>query len=76
MNKKKWMRKGIALALSAAMTAGVAMPPATAEANTGRIIGAIVGGAVAADEMSKQIKEKQSGVDGQSSEEEKSDDEP
>ena len=56
MDKKKWMRKGIALALSAAMTAGVAMPPATAEANTGRIIGAIVGGAVAADEMSKQIK--------------------
>ena len=32
------------------------MPPATAEANTGRIIGAIVGGAFAADEMSKQIK--------------------
>ena len=38
------------------MTAGMAMPPVTAEANTGRIIGAIVGGAFAADEMSKQIK--------------------
>ena len=56
MNKKKWMRKGIALALSAAITAGIAVPPATAEANTGRIIGAIIGGAAAADEMNKQIK--------------------
>ena len=56
MNKKKWMRKGIALALSAAITAGIAVPPATAEANTDRIIGAIIGGAAAADEMNKQIK--------------------
>jgi len=56
MKKKKWMRIGIALALSVSMTAGTAAVPAVAEASTGSIIGAIIGGAVAASEMNKQIK--------------------
>ena len=56
MKKKKWMRIGIALALSVSMTAGAAAVPAVAEASTGSIIGAIIGGAVAASEMNKQIK--------------------
>ena len=56
MKKKKWMRIGIALALSVSMTAGAAAVPAVAEARTGSIIGAIIGGAVAASEMNKQIK--------------------
>ena len=45
MKKKKWMRIGIALALSVSMTAGTAAVPAVAEASTGSIIGAIIGGA-------------------------------
>ena len=56
MYKKKWMRTGAALALAVSMTAGIAAPPAVAEANSGNIIGAIIGGAVAANEMNKQIK--------------------
>ena len=55
MNKQKWMHRGIALALSAAVTTGIMAPP-VAEANTERIIGAVIGGAVAANEMNKQIK--------------------
>ena len=54
MNKKKWMRTGVALTLAVSMTAGIA--PHTAEAGTGSIIGAIIGGAVAANEMNKEIK--------------------
>ena len=56
MSKRKWMRTGIALALSVSMTTGIALPSAVAEAGTGRIIDAVIGGAVAADEMNKQIK--------------------
>ena len=55
MNKQKWTHRGIALALSAAVTTGIMAPP-VAEANTERIIGAVIGGAVAANEMNKQIK--------------------
>ena len=57
MRKKKWMRSGIALALTFSMMTGVTLStPAVAEAGIGNVIGAIVGGAVAASEMSKQIK--------------------
>jgi len=56
MRNKKWMKRAIALALSAVMTGSIALPPATAEAGTGSIIGAVIGGAVAATEMNKQIK--------------------
>ena len=57
MRKKKWMRSSIALALTFSMMTGVTLSaPAVAEAGIGNVIGAIVGGAVAASEMSKQIK--------------------
>ena len=57
MKKEKWMRRGIALALSAAITTGIALPLPAAEANsTERIIGAVIGGAVAANDMNKQIR--------------------
>ena len=56
MNKKKWMHRGFALALSAAMTTGVALPASVAEAGAESIIGAVIGGAVAANEMNQQIK--------------------
>ena len=56
MNKKKWMHRGVALALSAVMTTGVALPASVAEAGAESIIGAVIGGAVAANEMNQQIK--------------------
>ena len=57
MKKKKWMRRCIALVLSATITSGIALPPSADAANsTERIIGAVIGGAVAANEMNAQIK--------------------
>ena len=57
MNKKKLMRSGIALALSISMAGGITLStPAVAEAGTGNIIGAIVGGIAASAEMNKEIK--------------------
>ena len=57
MNKKKLMRSGVALALSISMAGGITLStPAVAEASTGNIIGAIVGGIAASAEMNKEIK--------------------
>ena len=57
MNKKKLMRSGVALALSISMASGITLStPAVAEASTGNIIGAIVGGIAASAEMNKEIK--------------------
>ena len=56
MNKKKWLHRGVALALAVSMTTGITLPAAVAEAGAGSIIGAVIGGAVAANEMDKQIK--------------------
>ena len=57
MNKKKLIRSGVALALSISMASGITLStPAVAEANTGNIIGAIVGGIAASAEMNKEIK--------------------
>ena len=55
MNRKKWTHKGIVLALSAVVT-GIAPAPAVAKTSTESIIGAVIGGAVAANEMNAQIK--------------------
>jgi hypothetical protein len=56
MNRKKWIHRGIALTLSAALVTGIAPPPAVAKTSTEKIIGAVIGGAVAANEMNAQIK--------------------
>ena len=57
MNKKKLIRSGVALALSISMASGITLStPAVAEAGTGNIIGAIVGGIAASAEMNKEIK--------------------
>ena len=51
------MRSGVALALSISMASGITLStPAVAEASTGNIIGAIVGGIAASAEMNKEIK--------------------
>ena len=55
MNRKKWTHKGIALALSAALVTGIAPAPAVAKTSTESIIGAVIGGAVAANETNAQI---------------------
>ena len=57
MGKNIFLRVGMTLALSASMAAGATLTkPAVAEAGWGNIVGAVVGGAVAASEMNKQIK--------------------
>lgn len=57
MRKNKFLRGGVTLAVSLSMAAGVTLgTPAVAEAGIGNIIGAVIGGTIAASEMNKQIK--------------------
>ena len=57
MNRKTFLRGGIALALSVSMVTGITPgTPAVAEAGTGNVIGAIIGGVAAASQMDKEIK--------------------
>ena len=57
MRKNKFLHGGVTLAVSLSMAAGVTLgTPAVAEAGIGNIIGAVIGGTIAASEMNKQIK--------------------
>ena len=57
MRNNRFLRGGAALAVSVSIAAGVTLStPAVAEAGWGNAIGAVIGGAVAASEMNKQIK--------------------